>query len=288
MPQKQPPENSTPDLEPQLLQKLETVLRKIQEKVAVERSPGHTFALVHLVEDLSLDDWRAIAAHMDLHGWLAMPLDDEDGVPMETLSQILKELSHQRDHDFLTGLANRRRFDRMAGRELQRALRTETPLSVAMIDIDDFKYVNDTYGHATGDKVLAALGDLLRRSMRVYDLAARLGGEEFCLLLPGASSLQAYDLAVRLLNEFKAMEFEAPDGTRFTRTFSAGVATSRNRPGRDTVEELLTHADDLLYQAKRQGKNRVYTMVSSKAVTENPSLVQVAEKQFLFTGKVTL
>lgn len=277
-----------PDLEPQLIQKLETVLRKIQEKVAVERSPGHTFALIHLVEDLDLDEWRAIAAQMDLHGWLTMPLDHEDGVPMETLSQTLKELSYQRDHDFLTGLANRRRFDRMAGRELQRALRTETPLSMVMIDIDDFKHVNDTYGHATGDKVLAALGDLLRRSMRVYDLAARLGGEEFCLLLPGASSLQAYDLAVRLLDEFKTMEFETPDGTTFTRTFSAGVSTSRNRPGRDTVEDLLAHADELLYQAKRQGKNRVCTMVSQKAVTENPALVQVAEKQFLFTGKLAL
>jgi len=288
MPQKQQSENTTPVLEPQLIQKLETVLRKIQEKVAVKRSPGHTFALIHLVEDLGLEDWRAIAAQLDLHGWLAMPLDHEDGVPIETLSQTLKELSYQRDHDFLTGLANRRRFDRMAGRELQRALRTETPLSIVMIDIDDFKHVNDTYGHATGDKVLAALGDLLRRSMRVYDLAARLGGEEFCLLLPGASALQAYDLAVRLLDEFKSIQFETPDGATFTRTFSAGVATSRNRPGRDTVEDLLAHADELLYQAKRQGKNRVCTMVAQKTVTENPALVQVAEKQFLFTGKITL
>lgn len=286
MPQKQQPENSTPDLEPRLIQKLETVLRKIQEKLAVERSPGHTLALIHLVEGLNLDDWRAIAAQMDLHGWLAMPLGHEDEVPMETLSQTLKELAYQRDHDFLTGLANRRRFNRFAGRELQRALRTKTPLSMVMIDIDDFKCVNDTYGHATGDKVLAALGDLLRRSMRVYDLAARLGGEEFCLLLPGASAFQAYDLAVRLLNEFKAMEFEAPDGTTFTGTFSAGVATSRNQPGRDTVEDLLAHADELLYQAKRQGKNRVCTTLSRKEVTENPTLVQVAEKQFLFTGKL--
>ncbi|SBW00497.1 putative Diguanylate cyclase [uncultured delta proteobacterium] len=285
MPQK-PPDFSALNLEPQLIKKLEDVLRKIQEKIAVERSPGHKFALIHLVEELSLEEWHSIASQLELHGWLALPLDKEDGVPLERLRQTLEELTRQRDHDFLTGLANRRLFDRMAHQELQRALRTETPLSLVMIDIDDFKDVNDTYGHAVGDKVLAALGDLLEKSLRAYDLAARLGGEEFCLMLPGATSIQAYDLAMRILDDFRAVHFESASGERFSCTFSAGVATSRNRPGRDTVTDLLRQADDFLYQAKSLGKNRVCTMVARHVVSENPALVQVAEKQFLFTGKM--
>ena len=285
MPQKQP-DLTALELAPQLLKKLESVLQKIQERISVDRNPGHTFALVHLVEELSLEEWHAIASQLDLHGWLALPLDAEDGVPLDALRHTLEELTRQRDHDFLTGLANRRLFDCMAHQELQRALRTETPLSLVMIDIDDFKQVNDTYGHAVGDKVLAALGDLLKKSMRVYDIAARIGGEEFCLILPGATNLQAHDLAARILEDFRAITFEGADGARFTKTFSAGVATSRNRPGSDTVEDLLRQADTLLYQAKGQGKNQVRSLVSRHGVSENPALVQVAEKQFLFTGKI--
>lgn len=288
MQQKHQPDYTAIPLAPQLLEKLETVLRKIQDRIALERTPGQSFALVHLVEELSLEDWRAIACQLDLHGWLALPLDQEDSFPLETLRNTLEELARQRDHDFLTGLANRRLFDNLAQLELQRALRTDTSLSLAMLDIDDFKDVNDTYGHATGDNVLALLGGLLKRSMRSYDMAARLGGEEFCLILPGATGIQAYDLVMRILEEFRVTEFEAPDGGTFTKTFSAGIATSRNRPGHDTVEDLLRLADDLLYQAKRQGKNRVATPTSRLAVTENPALVQVAEKKFLFTGKIAL
>ncbi len=264
------------------------MLGKIQERIAAERSPDHKFALIHLVEELSLAEWYLIASQMNLHGWLALPIDEEDGVPLETLRSTLEELTHQRDHDFLTGLANRRLFDRLANLEMQRALRMDTPLSVVMIDIDDFKEVNDTYGHAVGDKVLVTLANLLNQSLRVYDVAARMGGEEFCLLLPGASSRQAADLAERILEDFKAIKFEAPGSRTFSRTFSAGVATSRNRPGRDTVADLLRQADGLLYEAKYQGKDMVCTLASGRNIAENPALVQVAEKQFLFTGKLAL
>lgn len=288
MQQKHQPEYTALPLAPQLLEKLDTVLRKIQDRIALERTPDQSFALVHLVEEMCLDDWRIIASQLGLHGWLALPLNQEDSFPLETLRHSLEELAHQRDHDFLTGLANRRLFDSLAQLELQRALRTDTPLSLVMLDIDDFKEVNDIHGHATGDEVLVSLGDLLKRSMRNYDVAARIGGEEFCLILPGATSIQAYDLATRILEEFRTMEFEAPGGETFIKTFSAGIATSRNRPGFDTVEDLLRQADDLLYQTKRQGKNRVATPASRLTVTENPTLVQVAEKQFLFTGKIAL
>lgn len=286
MQQKRKPDSAGLDLAPQLLEKLENVLRKIQARIAAGRAPGHKFALIRLVEELTLEDWRGLASQHGLQGWLAFPINEEDGVPLDALRSMLEELTLQRDHDFLTGLANRRLFDRLAHQELQRALRTETPLSLVMIDIDDFKLVNDTYGHVAGDKVLAALGDMLSRSLRAYDLAVRFGGEEFCLLLPGATSLQASDLAERILKDFSSVEFEAPNGCAFSKTFSAGVATSRNAPGLNTVQGLINEADELLYKAKRQGKNRVCTLASKENGFDSPTLVQVAEKQFLFTGKI--
>lgn len=283
MPQEQPDFTGL-SLEPGLVEKLETVLGKIQERIAAVRSPEHKFALIHLVEELNLEEWSAIASRMNLRGWFALPMDREDGVPLEMLRATLEELAHQRDHDFLTGLANRRLFDRLANLELQRALRMETALSLVMIDIDDFKDVNDSYGHAVGDKVLVTLASLLTQSLRVYDIAARLGGEEFCLLLPGASNRQAADLTERILETFKTIKFDVPGGF-FCKTFSAGVATSRNRPGNDSVESLLRQADDLLYKAKHQGKNMVCTLASRLSITDNPALVQTTEKHFLFTGK---
>ena len=282
------PDLSGLDLAPQLLNNLEAVLAKIQERIAVARSPEDKFVLIRLVEELNITEWYALADQLGLSGWLALPIDQGDGVPLESLRSTLEKLAHQRDHDFLTGLANRRLFDRLASLELQRALRTDTPLSLVMIDIDDFKEVNDTYGHAVGDDVLVALAKILSQSLRIYDIAARLGGEEFCLLLPGASSRQAGDLAKRILVAFRAIKFEIPGSVPFTRTFSAGVATSGNHLRSDTVESLLRQADELLYKAKHLGKNTVCTATSRRNIAENPALVQVAEKQFLFTGKLAL
>ncbi|MDL2209882.1 GGDEF domain-containing protein [Desulfovibrio sp. OttesenSCG-928-O18] len=286
MQQEQPFDITKHPLGPQLLRELDDVLRKLQERVAVARDPEHRFALVHLVEGLSLADWRKIAAQLNMHGWLALPIDKEDGVPLQALRETLEELTFQRDHDMLTGLANRRLFDRQVTLEMQRSHRTATPLSLVMLDLDNFKEINDTHGHATGDKVLMALGDLLLRSLRIYDIAARIGGEEFCLVLPGASTRQAADLAMRVLDDFRGTPFETPDGGSFFATFSAGIATSTGDP-QQTYTALLAQADELLYEAKRQGKNRVLTMATRQKISDNPALVQAVEKQFLFTGKTT-
>lgn len=283
--QQEPPFDITKhSLGPQFLKDLDDVLRKLQARVNVASSPEHRFALVRLVEGLSIADWREVAAQFNVHGWIALPIDKEDGVPLRVLRETLEELTFQSDHDMLTGLANRRLFDRQVAQEMQRSLRTSSPLSLVMLDLDNFKDVNDTYGHATGDKVLMELGDLLLRSLRVYDIAARIGGEEFCLVLPGADTRQAADLALRILDDFRCTPFETPDGGTFFTTFSAGVATSTGDP-QQTSAALLAQADELLYEAKRQGKNRVLTMGTRQKLSDNPALVQTAEKQFLFTGK---
>jgi diguanylate cyclase (GGDEF) domain len=283
MPQKQP-DAAILSTVPYLADDLDTVLQKIQECIAAKRNPEHSFALIHLVTGVSLEDWLALAAQSRTQDWLALPLSEKDRGPLEALHLVMENLTYQRDHDFLTGLANRRLFSRLASQELQRARRTETPLSLVMVDIDSFKDVNDTYGHAVGDTVLASLGKLLKRSMRVYDIAARLGGEEFCLLLPGATGLQAYDLTMRILEEFRVIEFEAASGDRFTKSFSAGIATCSGK-GQDSIDTLLHKADELLYTAKKQGKNRICIQTPSCAISDNPALVQASEKQFLFTGK---
>ena len=285
MPQNQP-DPSTLNTAPQLVDELNTVLQKIQECIAAELVPSHSLALVHLIKGLRLEDWQTLAAQHDMQEWLALPLNRKDLGTLEALHQTMENLTYQRDHDFLTGLANRRLFTRLASLEMQRAARTTTPLSLVMLDIDNFKEVNDTYGHAIGDIVLASLGNLLKRSMRAYDLAARIGGEEFCLILPGVTSLHAYDLTMRILEEFRVIEFEAANGERFTRSFSAGIASCNGRE-QETVESLLQKADDHLYTAKKQGKNQICIQAPSSTISEHPALVHASEKQFLFTGKKT-
>lgn len=283
MPQKQPDHTDGP-LSPKLLRELDDAVRKLQERIALHSDPEHRFALIHLVEGLPIDAWAEIAQQLEGQRWLALPLDKEEGVPLYRLREILEDLAYQRDHDTLTGLANRRLFNRQIAMEMQRSLRTNTPLSLAMLDIDNFKDVNDAYGHPTGDKVLVALGDLLTRSLRVYDLAARVGGEEFCLLLPGAATRQAADMAQRVLEDFREIPFETPEGQTFHVTFSAGVSTAiGGAPAK--WEDLFAEADALLYDAKNKGKNCVVTAVSRHRVSENPAMVQAAEKQFLFTGE---
>jgi len=159
--------------------------------------------------------------------------------------------------DALTGLYNHRYFQQMFGRELSRAKRYHKPLSLIMMDVDDFKKFNDTYGHPHGDKVLGAMGDILAEALRSTDFAFRYGGEEFIVLLPETDFPSALQVAERLreLVEHKSageLQGIAPHGV----TASVGVA-SFPRDG-ETRDELLKSVDGLLYRAKECGKNRVH------------------------------
>ncbi len=155
--------------------------------------------------------------------------------------------------DVLTGLPNRRAFYDRATRELERASRYGRPVSLIMLDIDRFKAVNDTHGHAAGDEVLRHLADILRRDKRGNDLVGRLGGEEFSLLLPEASPDEALNLAERIRAAIAASP-AVHNGQSIAYSASFGVA--RQQPG-DSLENILHRADQALYAAKEAGRNRV-------------------------------
>ncbi len=157
-------------------------------------------------------------------------------------------------HDPLTDLHNRRHFVEMADREIVQALRHGRPLTLCIIDVDLFKPINDRYGHISGDEVLRRIGALVRQQARSGDIAARIGGEEFALLLPECTLEDAIATAERLRASVEAARFPL-DGEDQRLTISIGVATLAD--GCDSRGALMAAADAALYRAKDEGRNRV-------------------------------
>lgn len=174
---------------------------------------------------------------------------------LEAANQRLKRLVAV---DGLTGISNRRHFDRALDRELRRARRESLPLSLVFLDLDEFKRFNDTYGHARGDEVLRLVARTLDETFRRGgDLVARYGGEEFAVVLPGLDGRRAELYAERLRRRIwrLAIPYEASNVADRV-TISGGVATVP--PGYiATADELLSAADKALYRAKCQGRNRI-------------------------------
>lgn len=174
---------------------------------------------------------------------------------LETTNQRLKRLVAI---DALTGVANRRHFDRALERELRRARREHLPLSLIFLDLDEFKRFNDTYGHSRGDEVLREVAHTLDETFRRGgDLVARYGGEEFAVVLPGVDGRRAELYAERLRRRIWRLAIGYQASTVADRvTISGGVATVP--PGMTvTPDGLLRAADNALYRAKCQGRNRI-------------------------------
>jgi len=166
------------------------------------------------------------------------------------------QLAGQARVDAKTGLLNAATWQREAHTEVTRAVRTGNPLAVAMIDIDHFKSVNDTYGHLAGDAVLASISAAMRGMLRDYDLVGRFGGEEFTILLPHTLSSEAREIAERLREKLAMIVTPVTDGTEnvpLRVTVSIGVASLQ--ASRRDLDELLAAADAALYQAKQSGRN---------------------------------
>jgi diguanylate cyclase (GGDEF)-like protein len=186
------------------------------------------------------------------------------------------QLMAQARTDTKTGLLNSSTWESEATAEVARAVRMHAPVSVALIDIDHFKRVNDTHGHLVGDLVLRAVTDAIREHLRSYDLAGRFGGEEFVVLLPQAREADAVHIAERLRSHVAAMAIpirDAADGEEVPcvrLTISIGVAALDDT--HRELGQLVAAADEALYLAKQSGRNRT-SVVPSAAPAAVPAVV---------------
>lgn len=172
-------------------------------------------------------------------------------VLLARLRGSLLEERRAASHDFLTGVWNWKSFGEAAQKELDRSRRTGRPLSLVYIDLDNFKEANDTYGHTTGDRVLKTVADVIRHNIRTVDSIARMGGDEFAVLMPETDE----DGSLTVVERIRTILLETMAVHEWPVTFSIGISTFFRVPA--TVNELVKTADDLMYTAKREGKNTI-------------------------------
>lgn len=177
---------------------------------------------------------------------------EEKTLQLQVQSQTFEKMANT---DVLTGASSRRFFTEMAKHEIARCSRSGASLALMLMDIDHFKKINDTHGHAAGDQVLAGLAGACRSHLREIDLLGRLGGEEFGLLLPEIDIDGALIVAERLRSALESLTIPLSDNGEVRFTVSIGVCMLAN--GRDDYESLMEHADSALYGAKECGRNRV-------------------------------
>ncbi len=182
------------------------------------------------------------------------------------VGRLLAELRHKARHDSLTGLLNRRAMEEAIRAQMQRGRRTGEPHSLLMLDLDHFKSINDRFGHAAGDLVLQHVATMLQANVRKIDQVARVGGEEFLVLMPGASMDTARPAAERLREQLAAdsAQFE---GVNVSISVSIGIAQWADHS--EELSRLLIRADAALYHAKAQGRNRVFASRSDRVADES-------------------
>lgn len=206
------------------------------------------------IEAFSEDDMLVLSA---IASELAVAIDN---------AQLYKLTKRLAVTDELTGLSNYRYLRQRLDLEIDRAQRYLRPVSLLMIDVDDFKGHNDTYGHASGDRALADLAQVLRAKCRDLDVVARYGGEEFAIILPETDASGAFVVAEKLREAVAVHRFESTVGHRDVEmSVSVGVATYPIHAG--SAEELLKQADDALYRAKSTGRDRVCSPPKERAAT---------------------
>ena len=232
-------------------------------KAMLQPADEATFELELALPDLRVVRWTTKT--IDLPNGRARLDVCRDVTAEVALARVLEEKA-TRDH--LTGLLNRRGGEDVIAREGSRSRRFRTPLGFLLVDIDHFKKVNDAYGHAMGDRVLATVGSTISSTLRGYDHAIRWGGEEICVVLPETSSFQAVRVAERIRAAIAALVI--PDGPSIT--VSIGVSELlRNGP---TPEEAIECADEALYRAKDGGRNRVQRAGDELATLPPPRRTQ--------------
>lgn len=191
---------------------------------------------------------------------------------ISNLQQSLEAIRAESLTDPLTGLGNRKYFDRMIGMAVQSALASGEPLSLLLFDIDHFKSFNDSYGHLTGDQVLRLVGLSLKQTIKGQDITARYGGEEFAVVLPNTALRQALTVADHIRRAVMAKELKKKSTGEILGRITISVGVSMLKQGDDT-EALIERADACLYAAKRNGRNRVICEVDPEYAVETHNRV---------------
>jgi two-component system cell cycle response regulator len=225
------------------------------------------FLPIILIAEHGEDDLVLRGLDLGVNDYLMRPVDEQELTARlrtqirrkrynEELRSSVAQTIEMAITDGLTGLHNRRYLDSHLVTLFERAASRNRPLSLMITDIDKFKPINDTHGHAAGDEVLRDFARRLRKNVRGIDLACRFGGEEFVVVMPDTEPLIAEKVAERIRHEIESLPFAIGGGTQALRvTVSIGVASMI--PGKDSVETLMKRADAALYEAKNTGRNRV-------------------------------
>ncbi|GAA4716270.1 diguanylate cyclase [Brevibacillus fulvus] len=255
--------------------------------------PGYGYPLLEYLRDNQLTKWLPLIVltdaeyHNEKVRCLQMGADDFITKPFhyEEVEARIRQLILRSKHyeemasiDPLTGLYNRRFFKRQLLIEMDRSKRSNTPVSVGFLDIDRFKQLNDTYGHAVGDQVLQGFAHLLQSSIKSTDVLARFGGEEFVILFPQKTKTEAAELLEEILQRMRAEPIVQVEGQDFFITFSAGVAQYDEKM---TADGWLHLADESMYLAKQKGRNRIMICSRTEDTEEASSTLFTPVKRVL-------
>ncbi|MEZ5997767.1 MAG: GGDEF domain-containing protein [Hyphomonas sp.] len=224
------------------------ILSEANDLLPKSVTPG---ALGGILANLVKENRRMAATTHQLHAGL-----QESQKQIETLNKELEEVQYQSLRDPLTAVSNRRAFDKRLVEDVQNAFDNGEKLCLAIADLDYFKKVNDTYGHQTGDDVLQMFASIIMKNIKGADMVARIGGEEFAIILPQTDVFAAYNLMVKIKRAFRDAELTCARSGRVLRELTASFGISRYQPGM-TPDQMMEEADSLLYMAKNEGRDRV-------------------------------